>query len=874
MKKMKSFDCANFSPNNIQNSNVTIKLLKMNEPKSFTVGMFKDLPSNDGKVAINNNSNNSTTINMITSNDSQQSNGNNCLNNGSSEMLLRKESVNSSIKSSNLIVNKIHHDSKNSFTSEMSKDESINNNIMANNSSLSSESEVSKNFFNINESKASFASEIVKEELKVIADNKSNKNSIEIHKQNKSSVEHKLPTLSSKRSNIIGVNEKNGDSPTTSTTNTEVSKSDISIELKDNKKSNKSITTQLFEENNALGSAAVNVNTSTPKTSVTELLLNNRKSFGAQLKESRNSAEVNVSQINSTSGTDESNSLTQRKDSVELNIVNSSSALTDSSNNKSSNMSNYIGIVNPSLATEITNITNNITYSNNKIDINKNFNRVSEIQSGKSSSKNSSNEIQLKGYKGFMTDNPAFVDSIEDEKRFESVKKGRESSKLHNFDSEDSVCYDNKDDVLKNILLIQQHNEEIARKKAIKFKSIFRRKKSSSIRNNPLLKFSSFKSNFEDMNGPKEQNHYVVELRVVFYKVGEIDTLKEKFYAEAFIEASWIDPFLDPNKQYHPKQNWNPDILILNSIGVLKEEIWHTLAPFKENNNRIVMHQSQTDMNQSDCICTKICDLDETKQKAGCLVIERRRVNGMFWQLLDLKDFPSDVQNLTLSISTSKHSNEITLLHSREVYSSVNANSFLDHQEWHLYKHVKVKEFLRDSVFTSVTFPAVDLTICVARRPTFYYLNAFFLIFLITISSLAVFSVNCNLPQNRLQTSCTLLLTSATFKWVTNRSLPTVSYMTLLDKYSLGCIILVCMQCIWLGVIGFLNQTEIKFAKYDLLAFLTMCTLFCLLNFSFIIIFIRNGYCKRRGLHVLEEDYINNLAGKRVTRFKSMFHGI
>lgn len=43
----------------------------------------------------------------------------------------------------------------------------------------------------------------------------------------------------------------------------------------------------------------------------------------------------------------------------------------------------------------------------------------------------------------------------------------------------------------------------------------------------------------------------------------------------------------------------------------------------------------------------------------------------------------------------------------------------------------------------------------------------------------------------------TLLLTSVTFKWITNRSLPTVSYMTSLDKYSISSMLFICAQCIY-----------------------------------------------------------------------------
>ena len=35
-----------------------------------------------------------------------------------------------------------------------------------------------------------------------------------------------------------------------------------------------------------------------------------------------------------------------------------------------------------------------------------------------------------------------------------------------------------------------------------------------------------------------------VELRLVFLKIGEIDTLKEQFQAEAFIQARWCEPNL------------------------------------------------------------------------------------------------------------------------------------------------------------------------------------------------------------------------------------------------------------------------------------------------------------------------------------------
>lgn len=497
-----------------------------------------------------------------------------------------------------------------------------------------------------------------------------------------------------------------------------------------------------------------------------------------------------------------------------------------------------------------------------------------------------------------------------------NLNRFNDNNKISNNNNNDtsicsSVCYHNnqngifsKEEIISERNSVTTKSKQKSRNTSITsdknlLKSFLKRRKSKLSSNYTFPILSSLKTSLQQQQAKMQtvkkvslsssnevHHHYVVEIRVVFYKIGDIDTLNEKFYAEAFIEASWIDPYMDKNKQYNPKINWNPDISITNSIGDLKEQIWYNQTPHKENNNRILIDQSLHNLNQNDCVCTKMCDLNESKQNPGCIIVERRRINGTFWQLLDLKDFPGDVQNLTLSISTSKHSNEISLVHSREKFSSVNVNCFLDNQEWHIYKHVKVKEFLRECVFSIETFPAIDITVSVARRPTYYYLNAFFLIFLITLSSLAVFSMSCNIPQNRLQTSCTLLLTSVTFKWVTNRSLPSVSYMTSLDKYSLGCILIICLQCIWHGVIGYLvhlfgklddNQKpkcSYPFSFYDIIAFLTACGLFLILNLLFLIFIIKIGCCKRRKLKKMETDYMNNLVGKRVTRLKSMLNGI
>ena len=110
---------------------------------------------------------------------------------------------------------------------------------------------------------------------------------------------------------------------------------------------------------------------------------------------------------------------------------------------------------------------------------------------------------------------------------------------------------------------------------------------------------------------------------------------------------------------------------------------------------------------------------------------------------------------------------------------------------------------------TLLTHDKMVVSCFCARKPEYYLANAFLLIFLITASSLTVFSIAYNLPANRLQTTYTLLLTSISFKWVVNRSLPTVSYLTSLDHYAIISIVYLCLLCVWHALVAKFGSTDI-----------------------------------------------------------------
>ncbi len=62
--------------------------------------------------------------------------------------------------------------------------------------------------------------------------------------------------------------------------------------------------------------------------------------------------------------------------------------------------------------------------------------------------------------------------------------------------------------------------------------------------------------------------------------------MNEKFYAEGFIEAVWIDPIFKQSSQYSPDRDWNPELYIVNCLGELKQQIWYDQYTIEEYENR------------------------------------------------------------------------------------------------------------------------------------------------------------------------------------------------------------------------------------------------------------------------------------------------
>lgn len=122
-----------------------------------------------------------------------------------------------------------------------------------------------------------------------------------------------------------------------------------------------------------------------------------------------------------------------------------------------------------------------------------------------------------------------------------------------------------------------------------------------------LIKTANDKLNaYVNNEGIKKPDPVIVQVYLIFLRVGEIDNVKERFQADAYFEASWEDNSVDVKTGFDPHIHWDPELFIENAVGNLKQDIKYKVER-KDNRTK---------------------------------VIEMRNIKGLFWERLELWDFP------------------------------------------------------------------------------------------------------------------------------------------------------------------------------------------------------------------------------------------
>lgn len=78
-------------------------------------------------------------------------------------------------------------------------------------------------------------------------------------------------------------------------------------------------------------------------------------------------------------------------------------------------------------------------------------------------------------------------------------------------------------------------------------------------------------------------------------------------------------------------------------------------------------------------------DKDTENYGHQTLITEVRKVKGFFWERLELENFPLDLQELSVTLASSRESNEIRILNDKKRLSHINLDAkhtFTDQQKW------------------------------------------------------------------------------------------------------------------------------------------------------------------------------------------------
>ncbi|XP_052787031.1 uncharacterized protein LOC128222184 isoform X2 [Mya arenaria] len=321
-------------------------------------------------------------------------------------------------------------------------------------------------------------------------------------------------------------------------------------------------------------------------------------------------------------------------------------------------------------------------------------------------------------------------------------------------------------------------------------------------------------------------NSRKVFVKVNFLKVTDIDTLKEVFHADIFVQTRWREPSLDSaqeTKRIDTSKYWNPKIIITNSAPSVDCRVWASV--------------SQNTVGEA-------------------YIVEKRRLKGVFSENLELHEFPFDVQDLSVVVSSEHEDDLIEIVEDEEEISAVNVMCFVDETEWHIRDlvYTEPRVFNKEISDTQFKNPALLVKCVATRRAGFFLYNIIMIMTMISSLSLTTFGVNTVKIENRLQLGFIITLTGVTFKMVSTSSLPKIPYLTHLDRFIIGNMSFNWLVCVWHGILSQLQERD-NIAEIDSYAFYTLTAVFVLFQLIIWIIIIARRAKRLYAVDIIEKAY-------------------
>lgn len=201
----------------------------------------------------------------------------------------------------------------------------------------------------------------------------------------------------------------------------------------------------------------------------------------------------------------------------------------------------------------------------------------------------------------------------------------------------------------------------------------------------------------------------------------------------------------------------------------------------------------------------RFSQIDSLCRHVGDDIVLAMRFEGTFLECMELEEFPFDAQELTISLAINCRTTGMIPVALALDGNTVSRNMVEDRHftlrnEWDLQS--KMHLGLRLVGTEGRMFPTIDITAIVDRKPYYYLVNIAFPMALFALMGNFQFTLPRYATADRFNVCFSLLLTVVAFKFSISTMMPTVSYLTTLDQFSLACAACVVLACFEAGMQG------------------------------------------------------------------------
>ncbi|XP_075240786.1 uncharacterized protein LOC142336120 isoform X2 [Convolutriloba macropyga] len=350
---------------------------------------------------------------------------------------------------------------------------------------------------------------------------------------------------------------------------------------------------------------------------------------------------------------------------------------------------------------------------------------------------------------------------------------------------------------------------------------------------------------------------YETRVFIEFHKIGHVDTKHQTFSATVEIRAIWEVPLLPPR------------------------ESLNTFISIHDHEKQMGFQMNEEELKRFEDFIPKllVLNLEDTKSEKSVyrfIVLEKEEqlkidlrwhLKGTFHEQMELQDFPFDVQDLCVRLHLDDRSKEHFYLEAEDIPGVLNDKAFQDHQEWVLYKMVLTGENNVESEEERNCDDVLVLRCNVQRKFKYFVYNCFLVMLFFAVMSLCNFTNTPDHVQFRVSGTLTLVLTSVAYKLMLSNTLPTISYLTLVDFYVLFAILMLTVLVVCFSVLHIIfrvsdlqgQEREDFFWQLDLWTVTTLAVIYFLWNVSFGILAIVKTRNASRKLKIEEQNYTRKL---------------